>query len=605
MAAAVSSSAASEPVTGATPGKRPRGSSPSTSPLQVSTPKKPALGPKLASTHEAQSESESDDDDDLPRLVINEESTDSESHHQEQCEAETAPEPQRVSENPCLVNNRGRDENQLENDEGWINVESRSRRRRRHQDLPKFKLTTQGDRGAAYSTITALETDHPDLKMEVRPNLVGDYVLTPKDEASTVLLRRRAEEDDAVVLLDPTVKRHKVVLERYPLDLPLEAIEAHPHVLSATRLRGTRTRGPTRQVLVVYEGIPPEKLQLGCWGRYDVRPYQGEPVRCFQCHRFNHIRARCEHPVRCGVCSEAHPTERCIERHKAKEATTAKCPNCGKRHHAWNPQCPERLRRLPRHRPRQQQQQQQGPRGQPRQQSKPRFVPAPPPHRPAWATGPPPLRPTPTSQARPSEGQRRGEVTASHTPANPSTTVLAPNRPLPQRKRRPRPRHARAPHQDENVGAAPTTQPCVPAPRLNAPTPQSAARTPQPTVPTSQVAAPTSQPEAPTPQSGAPTTPADWSIPAQPLPGGNNPRQQEQQLLTIVSAIVERVAQVVRRLLERPEQTPTNQEELGALLRDEMLTAISGDGAMTTVLRRGGLHPAHPGTLCDHDGGAQ
>lgn len=50
-------------------------------------------------------------------------------------------------------------------------------------------------------------------EVKVGLNPVGDYVLTPNDDASTVLLRRLAEEGDTVVLLGPTVRRHKVVLE--------------------------------------------------------------------------------------------------------------------------------------------------------------------------------------------------------------------------------------------------------------------------------------------------------------------------------------------------------------------------------------------------------
>ncbi|KAG0723275.1 hypothetical protein GWK47_042970 [Chionoecetes opilio] len=99
--------------------------------------------------------------------------------------------------------------------------------------------------------------------------------------------------------------------------------------------------------MIVHEGQPPAKLTLRSWGTYTLRPYRSEPVRCYKCQRFNHLQVRCEHSVRCGVCSLNHPTEDCIGRHKAKEATTAKCPNCERKHHAWNPQCPERLRKMP------------------------------------------------------------------------------------------------------------------------------------------------------------------------------------------------------------------------------------------------------------------
>lgn len=83
-----------------------------------------------------------------------------------------------------------------------------------------------------------------------------------------------------------------MVVERFHLDLPLDAVQAHPNVLSAKRLCSTRDKAPTRQVHIVYEGPPPPRLSLGCWGTYALRPYMGEPVRCYKCHRFNHLQAR-------------------------------------------------------------------------------------------------------------------------------------------------------------------------------------------------------------------------------------------------------------------------------------------------------------------------
>ncbi|XP_063854131.1 uncharacterized protein LOC135096523 [Scylla paramamosain] len=323
-------------------------------------------------------------------------------------------------------------------EQGWTTVTT-SRARRHQPPRPKFKLGSLGEHENSYRAISALEREYPTLRIQVRVNLKGEHVVTPKDEDSTALLRRIAEEGNRVLLLDPSEKRHKLVLERYPLDLPLEAVEAHPQVTSAQRLTSRRDKLPTRQVLLVCVGPPPAKLDLGCWGRYSLRPYQGEPVRCYRCQRYNHLQARCEHAARCGVCSLPHPTEECIARHKANEATTARCPNCGKNHHAWNPQCPERLRRMPRSRqqqqqqsqapprrqrrrrhkashgqPRQQiaqpQQQQHPPRGQPGRSARDPVAPAPPPVRSAWvprqapsATPPPPSQPA----ARPEEINRQ------------------------------------------------------------------------------------------------------------------------------------------------------------------------------------------------------
>ena len=371
-------------------GKRPLATSPSDAPTQLPSTKKPARNLEDKVAHADVANGESDWVSEVSDRLVMDLSFSSEEQEGEQVQ-QTA-----------------------EQDQGWTQV-GRSGRAARHQNAPrpKFKLGALGDHETAYRAITALEEEYPALRMEVRPNLKAEYILTPKDEDSAALLRRLAEEGNKVLLLDPSLRKHKVVLQRYPLDLPLDAVRGHANVLSATRLRATRDNIPTRQVLVELQGPPPAKLDLGCWGSYTLRAFQGEPVRCYKCQRFNHLQARCEHSARCGVCSGPHPTEDCIGRHKANEPTTAKCPNCGKKHHAWNPQCPERLRRMRRPPQRQQhhQQHQRGgpqhqrrwepPRGQQQrgQQRQQRFVPAPPPTRPAWGSQPTPQDPTP-SQAR-------------------------------------------------------------------------------------------------------------------------------------------------------------------------------------------------------------
>ena len=170
------------------------------------------------------------------------------------------------------------------------------------------------------------------------------------------------------------------------------------------------------------------------------------------------------------MCSGPHPTEECIGRHKVKEPTTAKCPNCGKKHHAWNPQCPERRRRM-RWPPQRQQHQQQHPRGGPQhqwrrdpprglqpgeQQRQHRFVPAPPPERSALVSQVPPRESTPSQASTGARQQPTGsEATAVTNP---------PDQPLPQRqngaesrRRRRRPRNRET--QPTNAPAAPSAMP--------------------------------------------------------------------------------------------------------------------------------------------------
>ncbi|KAG0722595.1 hypothetical protein GWK47_044205 [Chionoecetes opilio] len=168
--------------------------------------------------------------------------------------------------------------------------------------------------------------------------------------------------------------------------------------------------------MIVHEEQPPAKLTRVSWGTYTLRPTGTGPVRCYKCQR---LKPTCmlgmRHSVRCGVCSLT-PREVCIGRHKAKEATTAKCPNCGRKHHAWNPQCPERLRRMPQPRlqqqlqaPRWRQLRHHETRGQPQQQQRQhRFIPAPLPARPAWVKAvkqPSPLVPMDPTPGRGSGGR--------------------------------------------------------------------------------------------------------------------------------------------------------------------------------------------------------
>lgn len=51
----------------------------------------------------------------------------------------------------------------------------------------------------------------------------------------------------------------------------------------AQHLCSPRDKFPTRQVLVVFVGLMPTKLDLNCWDRYSLQPYWGEPVRCYKC----------------------------------------------------------------------------------------------------------------------------------------------------------------------------------------------------------------------------------------------------------------------------------------------------------------------------------
>ncbi|XP_068204203.1 uncharacterized protein [Palaemon carinicauda] len=72
-----------------------------------------------------------------------------------------------------------------------------------------------------------------------------------------------------------------------------------------------------------------------------------EPLRCYNCQRFGHHKEECRSPTICGVCSNHHHTQNCIDAHREGIETHARCPNCTGPHHAWNKKCPEFLKRLP------------------------------------------------------------------------------------------------------------------------------------------------------------------------------------------------------------------------------------------------------------------
>jgi len=58
------------------------------------------------------------------------------------------------------------------------------------------------------------------------------------------------------------------------------------------------------------------------------------PVRCYKCHQFNHIAARCPSPVDvCGRCAESGHTARDCT------STTTKCVTCGGHHSTYDRNC--------------------------------------------------------------------------------------------------------------------------------------------------------------------------------------------------------------------------------------------------------------------------
>ena len=210
----------------------------------------------------------------------------------------------------------------------------------RRQGFPKFKaLSTEGT--TSYAMVAKMEKEWPSLRSQVtaKPNVYGQWVITPKTEDTFNILC----QTDCLTQLRPEEKITKYVLQHYPMEMSLSHILAVDEVQKATCCT-MKDGSPTRQVEVHLVGVKREHLDLGLWGRFKLRLFKEEPMRCFKCQQFRHHKATCHNPVCCAICSGRHETSVCIKKHKEGQVTTARCVNCKGNHHAWNPKCPKRLR---------------------------------------------------------------------------------------------------------------------------------------------------------------------------------------------------------------------------------------------------------------------
>ena len=211
--------------------------------------------------------------------------------------------------------------------------------------MSTFKLSLPTEE--QYDFITALEVDHPDIQVTLRPTTDGGLLLKPQDDATMNILTDTAALDTGLTEIRPREKTTTMVLCDYPLTYSLRAVTAHPDVRTAERCTTGQEKAPTKQVTITIVGTPPTDLDLGTWGTFSVRPFRLEPLRCFRCQTYGHHQKDCSEDPRCGVCARNHPTKVCITAHKTgKRQTTAKCANCEGAHHVWFRRCPERLKRI-------------------------------------------------------------------------------------------------------------------------------------------------------------------------------------------------------------------------------------------------------------------
>ena len=90
----------------------------------------------------------------------------------------------------------------------------------------------------------------------------------------------------------------------------------------------------TNSILLTFDScIPPSEIKAG-YLKLDVQIYIPNPLRCFNCQKFGHSKARCRHRQVCANCGQpGHEHKNC----KNKMC----CPNCSGGHTAFDKQCPE------------------------------------------------------------------------------------------------------------------------------------------------------------------------------------------------------------------------------------------------------------------------
>ncbi|KAG7159695.1 putative RNA-directed DNA polymerase from mobile element jockey-like 100 [Homarus americanus] len=140
----------------------------------------------------------------------------------------------------------------------------------------KYKIPKETEFDHAYEVVLALELEYKNIKFSVQPNLVGDLILSPQDHNTAKILSEVSNLNGKaikIIPLDPKEKTTRMVLLRYPLELPVEVVTKHSKVTKAERCITSRDKAQTRQVLVDIKGIVPEEVDLGNWGTYKLRPF--------------------------------------------------------------------------------------------------------------------------------------------------------------------------------------------------------------------------------------------------------------------------------------------------------------------------------------------
>ncbi|KAG7160462.1 putative RNA-directed DNA polymerase from mobile element jockey-like 62 [Homarus americanus] len=121
----------------------------------------------------------------------------------------------------------------------------------------KYKIPKETEFNHAHEVVVALELEYKNIKFSVKPNLVGDLILPPQDHNTAKILSEVTNLNGKtvkIIPLDPEEKTTRMVLLRYPLELPVEVIIKHPKVTKAERCVTRQDKAQTKQVLVDIKG---------------------------------------------------------------------------------------------------------------------------------------------------------------------------------------------------------------------------------------------------------------------------------------------------------------------------------------------------------------
>ncbi|XP_066958326.1 uncharacterized protein [Macrobrachium rosenbergii] len=196
----------------------------------------------------------------------------------------------------------------------------------------------------AFRAVAAFDVHNKNLKYKAKPNMQGQWTLSTNDPKAINTLRTTSQIH--LKELKEEERSKKAVVVGYPLEMPESQLTSLKNISSAERMKN-KEGILTRTILVTFIGPHPQKVDLGIFGQFWVKKYYPEPLRCYRCQRFGHHKTQCQAKFEiCAICSQRHPTQECIDKHKKGVPTTPKCPNCKKGHTAMAWGCPERVARV-------------------------------------------------------------------------------------------------------------------------------------------------------------------------------------------------------------------------------------------------------------------